>query len=136
MVLIQPYPLPAVLHHHTDYEERQEEQRQADLEEAQQMLGEQLEQDTLTAEDITDLQLVDSEYMSGTRTTIHDFDCKVKGEANRLQYTLEYSIQMPIFRSKVLRRQIIPMISLMWRLEMCHLVHTRSMTVSMIATIS
>ena len=72
------------------YEERQEEQRQADLEEAQQMLGEQLEQDTLTAEDITDLQLVDSEYMSGTRTTIHDFDCKVKGEANRLQYTLEY----------------------------------------------
>ena len=72
------------------YEERQEEQRQADLEEAQQMLGEQLEQDTFTAEDITDLQLVDSEYMSGTRTTIHDFDCKVKGEANRLQYTLEY----------------------------------------------
>ena len=62
----------------------------ADLEEAQQMLGEQQEQDTLTAEDITDLQLVDSEYMSGTRTTIHDFDCKVKGEANRLQYTLEY----------------------------------------------
>ena len=28
--------------------------------------------------------------MSGTRTKIHDFDCKVKGEANRLQYTLEY----------------------------------------------
>lgn len=72
------------------YEERQEAQRLADLEEAQQMLGEQLEQDTLTAEDITDLRLVDSEYMSGTRTTIHDFDCKVKGEANRLQYTLEY----------------------------------------------
>ena len=72
------------------YEEQQEAQRQADLEEAQQMLGEQLEQDTLTAEDITDLQLVDSEYMSGTRTKIHDFDCKVKGEANRLQYTLEY----------------------------------------------
>ena len=72
------------------YEERQEAQRLADLEEAQQMLGEQLEQDTLTAEDITDLRLVDSEYMSGTRTRIHDFDCKVKGEANRLQYTLEY----------------------------------------------
>ena len=36
------------------YEERQEAQRLADLEEAQQMLGEQLEQDTLTAEDITD----------------------------------------------------------------------------------
>ena len=54
------------------------------------MLGEQLEQDTLTAEDITDLRLVDSEYMSGTRTRIHDFDCKVKGEVNRLQYTLEY----------------------------------------------
>ena len=72
------------------YEERQEAQRLADLEEAQQMLGEQLEQDALTAEDITDLQLVDSEYMSGSRTTIHDFDCKVKGEANRLQYTLEY----------------------------------------------
>ncbi|NSL06093.1 hypothetical protein, partial [Blautia glucerasea] len=49
------------------YEERQEAQRLADLEEAQQMLGEQLEQDTLTAEDITDLRLVDSEYMSGTR---------------------------------------------------------------------
>ena len=72
------------------YEERQEAQRLADLEEAQQMLGEQLEQDTFTAEDITDLRLVDSEYMSGTRTKIHDFDCKVKGEANRLQYTLEY----------------------------------------------
>ena len=72
------------------YEERQEAQRQADLEDAQRMLGEQLEQDTLTAEDITDLQLVDSEYMSGSRTKIHDFDCKVKGEANRLQYTLEY----------------------------------------------
>ena len=72
------------------YEERQEAQRLADLEEAQQMLGEQLEQDTLTAEDITDLRLVDSEYMSGTRTRIHDFDCKVKGEVNRLQYTLEY----------------------------------------------
>lgn len=72
------------------YEERQEAQRLADLEEAQQMLGEQLEQDTLTAEDITDLRLVDSEYMSGTRTKIYDFDCKVKGEANRLQYTLEY----------------------------------------------
>ena len=39
------------------YEERQEAQRLADLEEAQQMLGEQLEQDTLTAEDITDLRL-------------------------------------------------------------------------------
>ena len=72
------------------YEERQEAQRLADLEAAQQMLGEQLEQDTLTAEDITDLRLVDSEYMSGSRTTIHNFDCKVKGEANRLQYTLEY----------------------------------------------
>ena len=72
------------------YEERQEAQKLADLEEAQQMLGEQQEQDTLTAEDITDLQLVDSEYMSGTRTKIHDFDCKVKGEANRLQYTSEY----------------------------------------------
>ena len=70
------------------YEERQEAQRLADLEEAQQMLGEQLEQDTLTAEDITDLRLVDSEYMSGTRTKIYDFDCKVKGEANRLQYIL------------------------------------------------
>ena len=55
------------------------------------MLGEQLEQDTLTAEDITDLRLVDSEYMSGTRTKIHDFDCKVKWSSfNRLQYTLEY----------------------------------------------
>ncbi len=72
------------------YEERQEAQRLADLEEAQQVLGEQLEQDALTAEDITDLRLVDSEYMSGTRTKIYDFDCKVKGEANRLQYTLEY----------------------------------------------
>jgi hypothetical protein len=72
------------------YEERQEAQRLADLEEAQQMLGEQLEQDTLTAEDITDLRLVDSEYMSGTRTKIYDFACKVKGEENRLQYTLEY----------------------------------------------
>ena len=72
------------------YEERQEAQRLADLEEAQQMLGEQLEQDTFTAEDITDLRLVDSEYMSGTRTKIYDFACKVKGEANRLQYTLEY----------------------------------------------
>ncbi len=50
------------------YEERQEARRLADLEEAQQMLGEQLEQDTFTAEDITDLRLVDSEYMSGTRT--------------------------------------------------------------------
>ena len=69
------------------YEERQEEQRLADLEEAQQMLGEQLEQDTFTAEDITDLRLVDSEYMSGTRTKIYDFACKVKGEENRLQYT-------------------------------------------------
>lgn len=72
------------------YEERQEAQRLADLEEAQQMLGEQLEQDTFTAEDITDLRLVDSEYMSGTRTKIYDFACKVKGEENRLQYTLEY----------------------------------------------
>lgn len=60
------------------YEERQEAQRQADLEEAQQMLGEQLEQDTLIAEDITDLQLVDSEYMSGTRTTIHDLIVKLR----------------------------------------------------------
>lgn len=50
----------------------------ADLEEAQQMLGEQQEQDTLTAEDITDLQLVDSEYMSGTRTTIHDLIAKLR----------------------------------------------------------
>ena len=46
------------------------------------------------------------------------------------------SIQMPIFRLKVLRRQIILMTFLMWRLEMCHLVHTRSMTISMTATIS
>ena len=72
------------------YEERQEAQRLADLEEAQQMLGEQLEQDTFTAEDITDLRLVDSEYMSGTRTKIYDLLAKVKGEENRLQYTLEY----------------------------------------------
>lgn len=60
------------------YEERQEAQRLADLEEAQQMLGEQLEQDTFTAEDITDLRLVDSEYMSGTRTKIYDLLAKLR----------------------------------------------------------
>ncbi len=37
---------------------------------------------------------------------------------------------------KGFRRQIILMTFLMWRLEMCHLVHTRSMTISMTATIS
>ena len=44
-------------------------------------------------------------------------------------------IQMPISRSKALRRRIIPMISLTWQSEMCHSVHIRSMTVSMTATI-
>ena len=48
---------------------------------------------------------------------------------------LNFSIQMPISRSKALRRRIIPMISLTWQSEMCHSVHIRSMTVSMTATI-
>ena len=29
---------------------------------------------------------------TGTRTKIYDFACKVKGEENRLQYTLEYHV--------------------------------------------
>ena len=64
-------------------------------------------------------------------------------EANSMEWNwtasvaelLNFSIQMPISRSKALRRRIIPMISLTWQSEMCHSVHIRSMTVSMTATI-
>ena len=45
-----------------------------------------------------------------------------------------YSIQMPIFRSKGFEKTDYPNDFFDVAIEMCHLVHTRSMTVSMIAT--
>ena len=45
------------------------------------------------------LFLSDSEYMSGTRTKIHDFDCKVKGEAVSYTHLDVYKRQEPYYIS-------------------------------------
>ncbi len=44
----------------------------------------------LTADDIQNLVLTGREYSAGSRTTVYDFECDIRGEHNSLQYTLEY----------------------------------------------
>ena len=44
----------------------------------------------LTADDIQNLVLTGREYFSGSRTTVYDFECDIRGEHDSLQYTLEY----------------------------------------------
>ena len=44
----------------------------------------------LTAEDVKNLILVNQEYFSGSRTTVYDFECDIRGEHDSLQYTLQY----------------------------------------------
>ncbi len=44
----------------------------------------------LTAEDVKNLVLVNREYFSGSRTTVYDFECDIRGEHDSLQYTLQY----------------------------------------------
>ena len=51
---------------------------------------EQEEEQSLTADDIQNLVLIDREYIRGTRTTVYDFECDIRGEHDKLQYTLEY----------------------------------------------
>ena len=51
---------------------------------------EQEEEQPLTADDVQNLVLIDREYIRGTRTTVYDFECDIRGEHDKLQYTLEY----------------------------------------------
>ena len=51
---------------------------------------EQEEEPPLTADDVQNLVLIDWEYIRGTRTTVYDFECDIRGEHDKLQYTLEY----------------------------------------------
>ncbi len=51
---------------------------------------EQNEEPPLTADDVQNLVLIDREYIRGTRTTVYDFECDIRGEHDKLQYTLEY----------------------------------------------
>ena len=51
---------------------------------------EQTEEQPLTADDVQNLVLIDREYIRGTRTTVYDFECDIRGEHDKLQYTLEY----------------------------------------------
>ena len=44
----------------------------------------------LTADDIQNLVLTNREYFAGSRTTVYDFECDIRGEHDSLQYTLEY----------------------------------------------
>ena len=51
---------------------------------------EKKEEQPLTADDVQNLVLIDREYIRGTRTTVYDFECDIRGEHDKLQYTLEY----------------------------------------------
>ena len=51
---------------------------------------EQTEEQPLTADDVQNLVLIDREYIRGTRTTVYDFECDIRGEHDKLQYTLGY----------------------------------------------
>ena len=51
---------------------------------------EQEEEQPLTADDVQNLVLIDREYIRGTRTTVYDFECDIRGKYDKLQYTLEY----------------------------------------------
>ena len=44
----------------------------------------------LTLDDIQNLVLTGREYFAGSRTTVYDFECDIRGEHVSLQYTLEY----------------------------------------------
>jgi len=44
----------------------------------------------LTADDIQNLVLIKREYFTGSRTTVYDFECDIRGDHDSLQYTLEY----------------------------------------------
>ncbi len=44
----------------------------------------------LTADDIQNLVLINREYSAGSRTTVYDFECDIRGEHDSLQYTLQY----------------------------------------------
>lgn len=96
------------------YEERQEAQRLADMEEVKQSLeteevpeeikevheeihAEENVEDKpeesgmpLRAEDVQNLVLVNRQYSSVSRTTEYDFTCEIRGEQDILHYTVEY----------------------------------------------
>ena len=92
------------------YEERQEAQRLADMEEVKQSLEteevpegiEEVHEEVhteekseengqpLRAEDVQNLVLVNRQYSSVSRTTEYDFTCEIRGEQDILHYTVEY----------------------------------------------
>ena len=49
-----------------------------------------VEEAPLVAEDVQNLVLINREYSAGTRTTVYDFECDIRGEHDTLQYTLEH----------------------------------------------
>ena len=48
------------------------------------------EEPPLTAEDVQNLVLIRQDYEKGSRTTVYDFECDIRGEHDSLQYTLQY----------------------------------------------
>lgn len=67
----------------------------ADREEAEEYLAQvekevsEKEEPPLTAEDVQNLVLIRQDYEKGSRTTVYDFECDIRGEHDSLQYTLQ-----------------------------------------------
>ncbi len=74
--------------------DRQEAAEWAYVERAKAVSDGQIQKDhtekPLTADDIQNLVLTGREYFAGSRTTVYDFECDIRGEHDSLQYTLEY----------------------------------------------
>ena len=74
--------------------DRQEAAEWAYVERAKAVPDGQIQNDNtdkpLSADDIQNLVLTKREYFAGSRTTVYDFECDIRGEHDSLQYTLEY----------------------------------------------
>ncbi len=74
--------------------DRQEAAEWAYVERAKAVSDGQIKKDhaekPLTADDIQNLVMTGREYFAGSRTTVYDFECDIRGEHDSLQYTLEY----------------------------------------------
>ena len=74
--------------------DRQEAAEWAYVERAKAVSDGQIQKDhaekPLNADDIQNLVLTGREYFAGSRTTVYDFECDIRGEHDSLQYTLEY----------------------------------------------
>ena len=70
--------------------DRQEAAEWAYVEQAKAGVQKDSAEKPLTADDIQNLVLINREYSAGSRTTVYDFECDIRGEHDSLQYTLQY----------------------------------------------